>query len=408
MLESIPLTKTSKTLWVERVALLGAVLLFPGFFIYHLLLSRGDIQPIAGGLFGPASAALCLYFLLTSPFFYRRTLAPASIYFVLFIGLALFTATWTFVYAVFEPTEAVRSAAIQSISTIVIWVALFFVGAYLPLCKRPLRLMMLAGFIGIFLFLLNFYLTTGSLMFYARQYYGAEEGVATYQGFATSAVVTIILLLSIIERFGLRVFVIVAGIFVLFLLGARSELYGFLLLVAIWMLVQGGRSIKWLITTGVAALIVCSVVILQFERLVESRQLEVLDLSRSTSWSARSEYQERAWGQIKENPVFGRFGGHVSDSNKVGGYTHNLLSAWVSYGLLGFCWYVGLTLVALVASARIFIFRNRLDVRWSAAFSLNFFCLVLMLVSKPVFWVLPALGWGLYVNARVADQRARW
>ena len=83
-----------------------------------------------------------------------------------------------------------------------------------------------------------------------------------------------------------------------------------------------------------------------------NRQWEVLNIPSSKSWGRPVWLcKKKALQQIAENPLMGKFGGHVltEDTGKfakghAGRYAHNAFSAWVSYGLAGFLMYVSLTL----------------------------------------------------------------
>jgi hypothetical protein len=89
-----------------------------------------------------------------------------------------------------------------------------------------------------------------------------------------------------------------------------------------------------------------------------------------------------------------------------GKYAHNALSAWVSFGLLGFIAYVGVTVAALFKAAAALL-RRHPDPLWKFAFYVNMSSTVLIVAAKPVFWPMVALGWGLTVNAEAKDRAAR-
>ena len=52
-------------------------------------------------------------------------------------------------------------------------------------------------------------------------------------------------------------------------------------------------------------------------------------------------------------------------------------------------------------SARHVILKRVDEPLWMFAFTLNLVCLLLVIVSKPVFWPLPALGWGILAQALI-------
>ena len=137
-----------------------------------------------------------------------------------------------------------------------------------------------------------------------------------------------------------------------------------------------------------------------------SRQFEVLDFYASSSWADRLYLQGIALEHIAENPLMGKFGGHVLQQETdnrpighVGRYAHNVLSAWVGYGLIGFLIYVSLTLLSLLVATGQFVLKRQDTPLWTFAFMLNFVCLLMIIVSKPVYWPLPALGWGVLAQA---------
>ncbi|QHC50212.1 hypothetical protein EKK97_12285 [Billgrantia tianxiuensis] len=164
-------------------------------------------------------------------------------------------------------------------------------------------------------------------------------------------------------------------------------------------------SVKYMLTLLAVVAALIALVVSQFEALAGSRQLQILDLSGTSSWLARQNLGQRAVEQILENPLLGRFGGHISSAEVTGGYAHSMLSAWVNYGLLGFVLYLGLTVSAFFGAAyRMLVVGDR-AAGWVFAFSINFVCLLLIVLAKPVFWPLPALGWGAYANALAT---ARW
>lgn len=142
-----------------------------------------------------------------------------------------------------------------------------------------------------------------------------------------------------------------------------------------------------------------------------NRQFEVLHFSSSKSWERRLALHRRAVRQISENPLMGDFGGHVLQQGSgkyakghTGRYAHNALSAWVTYGLAGFILYFSLTLTGFLVPARQVILKRQNTPYWMFALMLNFVCLLLIIVSKSVYWPLPALGWGVTAKALVDSK----
>ena len=342
----------------------------------------------------------------------------------------------------------------------------------LPLESKPLRWSFLISFIVVLVYLLYFYISTDANTYHARRIYGKMTNLSTYQGFARSALITLLLLIAVFNSFRARAAFILGGVFILFMLISRSDFYAFLALSAVLCVIFGIRQPKYFllllfVTLEVALLatpdIAPRIKVVMDTRAPEkaepvagsqltddgttqepasgkavppeaaapastqadsppaadkaadlprlSRQFEVLDFSSSKSWASRLALQRKAIGQIVENPLMGKFGGHVltEDTGKfekghAGRYSHDALSAWVSYGLAGFLIYALLILAGFVVPARQVILKQQDVPLWTLAFMLNFVCLLLVIVSKPVFWPLPALGWGLTGKALIESN----
>ncbi len=389
-----------------RLSGVGLLTLYPGYLLYHTLVALGLIPAFLGGMFGLMSVLLTALFLPLLPYLQRELLAATRGYGLAVVGLLGFVLVWSAAGVVTQGGAAMRVAATQSLETVVLWLVLFLVAYRLPLDEAWLVRSMWIAFAVTVLYLAIYVATTGKVMFFARSLGDANaEEVSTYQGYARSAMVMLVFLLAVTRSALKRAAIIGLGGFVMFLLGARSELYGFLILSMGLLGVWSGISARYLAI--MMAILVLGIVTLatQFEAIAESRQLQVFDLSGDSSWQARQRLEQKAVEQLLAHPLIGDFGGHIGVGGSDGGYAHNVLSAWVNYGLPGFALYLGLTLAALAGSAHRMILARDLSSCWVLAFSMNAVCLLLMVIAKPVFWPLPALGWGCFANALVRHRR---
>jgi len=384
---------------VRNVSAVGFALLFPGFLVYHTLLSLRLIPPFIGGGFGPTAASLAVLYVILLPKITPMLTREVGWYLLWVVALLVYVTLWTVAH--FFIGSASRTAAVQSIETAILWFVLFFVGCLLPFESQKLSRLFFLCFWLMVGYLAFFVISTGDLMFYARQQAaeGSETAVATYQGFARSALVINIFLLAVRKSIRERVAILTLGIFSLFVLGARSELYAFisaaLVLLGVWALKSTKYKIIFVLLIFASGLVGGSML----DKLAPSRQLQVLDLDSSSSWMARKELKSRAMTNIYSNPVFGSFGAHVSDDGSTGEYAHNFLSAWANYGVIGLFLYVGITAWALLgAGAKVLFYRSENPV-WTMALAMSFISLLLMAVSKSVFWPVPALAWGVYAQA---------
>ena len=451
----------------QTVAATSFFLLFPGYLFYHQFVAMGLIPPFAAGLFGYVSLGALLALLALLPWNTGRLKTIVGNRYAQWVLAFLFyTSVWTIAHYLFLDGDHISIAAVQSLETIIFWSSLLLIGLFLPIESKVLRWSLCISFALILVYLLYFYINTDTNAYNARRLYGNTTDVSTYQGFARSVLFTLLALLAVFNSFRARAVLMLGGVFVLFMLVSRSDFYAFLALSTVLCIIDGIKQPKYFLLL----VVVCLEVLLlaapditpRVEIFLESRapetaepapqagrlpgdddstqapgkpappaghagtrsapdsakalprlnrQWEVLNIPSSKSWAGRLALQKKALEQIAENPLMGRFGGHVltEDTGKFakghrGRYAHNALSAWVSYGLAGFLMYASLTLFGFLIPARQIILKQQDIPLWTFAFMLNFVCLLLIIVSKPVFWPLTALGWGLTAIALIESS----
>ena len=138
--------------------------------------------------------------------------------------------------------------------------------------------------------------------------------------------------------------------------------------------------------------------------LFSSRQLSVTDLSMDTSWLMRQELRLHAIETIRENPIIGNFGSHAELGSSAH-YSHDVLSVWVNYGILGFLIYFGLVVWATVVSGYKIFNSDVENTYWVLSFLINLTVLILILTSKSAFWSIPGLGWGIFLAAKMKSYK---
>jgi hypothetical protein len=364
------------------------LVLFPGFYFYHFSVAHGWILPFLGGMFG---LSVILFFPLLflswahavrqNPEFFREPI------FLLVLGLLAWSGSWMALNLGIEPGHP---AHLQLASTLVMWVALFWLGCLLPLRSSGFKRLLWATWSA--MWLLAFSAVDASVLMSV----GTEEGAASYQGLSRSMMVTSCLLLAISSKARTRILIAGASIIALFLIGARSELYGFIPAYSITEFLINRKSRLGQIILIFGLVLGAFIVAENLDLLSTSRQLEVLNLSQASSWVAREYMTDRAWEQIFASPIFGLYGGHWLFGS--GDYAHNALSAWVSLGLIGFTLYVALCVFGAVASVRALVALPFSGTAQMATL-LNVSSLLLIILAKPVFWEMPAFAWGLAAAA---------
>ena len=395
--------------YLRFIAEAGFFILFPGFFFYHLCVAVKLITPFAAGLFGPTTVLLCVLFSMVFVSIFRTFLYSNKYVSVLFAVLLTFVVSWTFVHYFFGTgIESGEGPLNQSLTTLFSWVALFLVGVYLPIRQDRLRIILTCCFIAMFIIAICLF-DKNTMMLNVRTQFIAEDKIATYQGFARSALIVAVYLLITYESIYVRSMLIASSIILIFLLGGRSEFYGFIALFIAFAVILVLKSWRYILSS-ILLLFVLGLGLAGFiddlhlhRQLNPSRQMQVLDLDKASSWVGRKKLQRIAIDQVMENPITGKYAGNFY-AGRPGGYAHNVLSAWVSFGFIGFCIYLGLIIYCFAVS--LFSVKNRDGNanEWGLALAINFLSLLLVLTAKSVFWPIPALGWGLTVNATLKGE----
>lgn len=396
----------------ERFANLGFLVLFPGFVVYHFAVSVGIFPAFLGGLFGGASAAFALIALVQTAVQLQSQRDEVSLLHWLFVLFCGYFLVWVLIAGAFNPHRfSSVSAVTESLGTLVIWLAVFFVGSKMNLQSDwmrtavPVSALVLVG-IFVFAFASERSFLGPFILFKGGDETGdAESGAATYQAVGRSILCIGFVVASFQKRFSKQALVLGLTIGGLLCLGSRAHLFSSVLCILALTVVVGSRRgqrvAAFVFVAGAVAISYVSV-----ELFLETRASEILDLGTSSSWQARLELQHRALRVIAENPLTGDFGYHHWGT--FAGYAHNLLSAWAGFGIVMFLAYVGLMVYALYLSAKRVLAKGQVDPYWLMAFQSNIVALILAVASEPIYAsVFPALGWGFTVNALRQEKRRK-
>lgn len=375
--------------------------LFPGFFFYHNSIASGLIPPFIGGAFSPVSlAGVCLY-ALGILFIRKRYLKNKESFFYLSacVGFGVYCLIWVLIQFAFSGSLHASAAALQSLQIVMLWSALYCLGFFIEFNSKVFFGVMLASVILIFFIVANFVWTTGSFFYYARNVYDVADGdtVATYQEFARSAIVSFIFVATVWSGFYKKITVLCVGLFVLYVLGARSELYIYAFITVLFLTVSVLQDKRKLFVVLGIMLIATTVVLQNFADLSSDRQAGIFNLRSDDSWVSRESLAVAGYRRLIEAPFIGDFTGQYELGGR-GNYIHNILSAWASFGFLGFIWYFALIIFPVVHSSRVVIYDKNADLRWVFTFYISVMAFVLLVFAKSIYWPMPALAWGLYLR----------
>jgi O-antigen ligase len=223
----------------------------------------------------------------------------------------------------------------------------------------------------------------------------------TYQGAGRSVLITSVVAAGFASSQGRQLGIMIAAVIALLSLGSRTYLVTgatCMLLMLFMSALRRKQRLGLVVSFGVVVAI--SYVALPI--LLVTRAGELFDLGGSSSWQMRGTLQQTAVAAIRSNPLLGDFAYHIREIS-LGGYSHNALSAWTEFGLIGFILYCSLLLFFLVTALRHVFSPNPL---WQAAVGLNISALFIV-NAEPVFSLLPPLAWGVVINAMLQERRER-
>lgn len=387
--------------YLKRTSNLFLILLFPGFVIYNIVVAYNIIPPILGGGYGIISViylACMLPVLLSLNLFLHNATRIYIFLLVSFCGYLLFVAFLNyFIYY----DHIIELAVLQTVEALFFMLVLFLLGFFVNLNKRLYFLFI--SFIVVSLVLILFYIfKTGEVVFYVRQLAdeSVSDSVSSYQGFARSAMVVSLVTLSMTNVLSKYMLIFLFCTLILFFLGARSELIGTVFAAALLIPLKFKVSFTRLTQLALFSLLMMFSISLAYRNFSTNRIFQLLDVSEAGSWVARSELKEIAIKQIKENPLFGYFGGHIIDGGTTGSYSHNFLSAWAGFGFITFLIYILLCLIPVIEFSLLALKKKSYSNKFYLCLGFGLAILLLVITSKSLYWFMPGLVWGMYLNVK--------
>lgn len=331
----------------DRLVSMAVVLLFPGYFLYHVLVAQAFIPAFVGG-YSSAAALIVMPFVAFA--YARKVLVqPGGQVRVLDFAFLIFVCYFAAIVLGNLLLGASERIAIPHLGIVAQFLALFLLFSLVdvtqPLMRRVVALSF--GFMSAVTFL---HASDGAFKVLSEEVDAAIEPLADYQGYAFVYFV-LALLLAASSSLGTRLLVYLIACPALYLIEARSEFVGFLFGAGLIELLYA-PSRPAMALFGLAGVCLFAMSVTLPAGLPESRILSVVRYSEDQSAMERSELSLRALEAIGRSPVTGEYAGYAP-----GEYAHNLLSAWVDLGLVGFAVFLGLLFsVGVILLAR---FRDR-------------------------------------------------
>ena len=374
------------------------IVLYPGYLAYHFSVGSGVIPPVLGGFFTPCSLVFML--MMSVPFISMvrcsdRTL-PVLAPLGLFLGIVAVSAV---VGAMFGIPEILNDSMIGASSRLLLlYVSSFILGATVTLGPRLGYGALLCSMIVIAVIVSMNIAENGFQFVYMTGAKGANAA-ASYQEMARSFLYPAILLVAYSKFLPLKLAITVTALFVLFLIGARSEFVGMLLvLMILGAISRASAKLGILIACGAGV----ALVVAQGDLISDNRILTLFDLTSDTSTHSRQAMKELGMQAIASDPLFDEYGGHVHWGEGLGTYIHDLFSTWRQYGFVAFAAYVWLMIYGMYVAIRS-VARRRTMASEACLYVMSS-SVLLALFAKSVFWFMPAFGWGMVYRLLVESD----
>jgi len=374
--------------------------LFPGFFIYHTAIGTGSIPDFAGGYFSPA----CVVLLPLLSFLYVRAIYPDRNEYrlcdVFFFGfLVYFSVVVAFNFA----GGANKDVVVRHSSAILQFATCYMVFRTLDASSGGDRRLLI--FSMIVMSALVFILSTGGTFYLKKDDDFHGDSTATYEGFARSFLVTALFVLPFTKKRFFRYFLYVLSLAVLYLNGARSEFVSFAVFSVVTETLLSRSRILALLAITVLVAVVLSVILSGSPVMPENRIFELTHFSDSSSWGLREKFKDAAVNTIAENPIAGDYASYAIVSP--GAYAHNLLSAWVDLGIIGFFCVLMILVVPIVDMIRMAATIKGVSRRPDYIFVLGLLLITLIMAmgSKTFTTMFVAIAFGAYASYKAAIKR---
>lgn len=377
----------SSSCWTRLTIYAVAAATFPLFFVYQLAVSKG-LPPILGGYTGLVSAlSLVAVLVVAFSFHYQRGFwVKFDISVVLLLGYGL---AWSYTSQIYLLEKGLGENVIGGL---VIWFSYYLFGRVVLFEDRFFQR----------LFVVSYLLMLGVILLNVEDgvfKLGRGESAATYQSFAYSFLFVSCFVIMSSSSLAVAWAFAAATLIALVLNGARSEFFAFLMIVGIYFLLARNKIISFaIIFIGLMGAFLNVALLEGFEK---NRFYNLVFMGAQGSLDERAVANAEGLETIIKNPILGDFASYPP-----GLFAHNVTSAWVDLGFLGFVWFFLLALYCLFILIRTPCgFSKSNEKRMLLAMILA--GIVLLLSAKYFTYPLFAVTLGLIVNFAIFIKETR-
>jgi hypothetical protein len=372
----------------DLIIQLSFLVLFPGFFFYNTAIGIDLIPAYLGGYF--AIVSLALFPALSFVYIKKNDrIVLIEIIFALFLIFFLSVAVINYLI---NGNDIIAKNHIPS----VIYLANLFVIFKLIKFDNRVRFLIVASLVAMSLII--FYFSEGGAFYLKAQNIASEaESVATYQGFARSYLLTFLVAATFFKSKIARLLLYMMAIPSLYLNGARTELVAVVLLISMVEFYFSKHKLFLVILAASAATIIGLNADTLAELLPDNRILQLLDTSQASSAILRAEYFSNALRTIADNPLLGDYASYVRVTG-IGTFAHNIFSAWVDLGLIGFLLLSSILIFPPLVLYRDWIMSRENTTEFLLALSVFSVTTLLVFVAKDYTYMLTGAAVGTFVK----------
>ena len=304
------------------VLIILVLFIFFGFIVYNIgnLLGFFDVLP-TGWLFISSAISLPILLLFKNEYNYKQSYLKSSDFYFKFY-LVIFIIVLLSAYC----NGKNEMIILGNVSNIIVIYVFYLIGKNFPEVFSGIINKLLLIF---YAFATIFILLNRSTII---NFWDFVDVSLNYQGLGLSYfVLTLINFPNFKRTFRLPIYFV--SIFVLSILGARSEIIGLCFAIVIYEFFYLKLELRFILTLSFILLIILLPSIIGFLAEVTGQQKlnGIINYSKDDSFTNREFYNNMGYKTIQENSLLGDYASYES-----GEYIHNVLSAWVDVGFFGF------------------------------------------------------------------------
>jgi hypothetical protein len=388
----------------SSVLTLYLLLLFPGFFMFHVAHSLGYVPYFGwfGGLLVLGIAFLYgrgVYRVVVNGQRISTVHASISIPVQMFFFYVLAV---TAVMHVFSGYDYVNmEGLVWNLTNLILLLGFYLLGRNLNVKMGGLlTVLLLCAYLGYMYFTFQFYSSLNGTIILPVETESAADSTASYQSMAMCVLYTAIALCPFVRSRFLKSTLLLMSVAILYFIGSRTEFFLLCLVAPVFIYINFGMRGA----IGLALLALPVVIYLAATLEVNERFAGIFE--ELGSGSSRTELMLAGMKGIFDNPIFGDYLGQVREHGNVGAYIHNGLSVYQQFGLVGFLLYMYLIVCSLIIGL-LYLSQAKQYPQLEALVYASIISLVGVLISKSIGWPLPALAWGLACSVMLTMRAAK-